>query len=252
MGWRIHRVWSTEWFHDRERTIDGILKSVEQALKLPATRPVYAPPAEEDPAASMSVPSCEGLTPENPRRYKPGIPYSVCQPARRLDRDHLLDPSNTAILSDTIAELIRTEGPIHRERLIERLKDLHNIARVGPNVQANIDRALRSAERSGSIAHDPGSPFYSSPSQQVDSFRLPGDSMRRAIEHIAPAEISMAVLYLVEDQFGVIEDALPQAVARLFGIERLRGESADIIRGVVEDLLSRGMLRRAGTQVHLA
>lgn len=76
--------------------------------------------------------------------------------------------------------------------------------------------------------------------------------MRRPLEHIAPSEISLAILYLVEDQFGVIEESLPQAVARLLGIERLRSESADIIRRAVEGLLSSGTLRRAGIQIHLA
>jgi len=176
----------------------------------------------------------------------------VYRPSRHLNRDHLLESSSTAILSDTIAKLVETEGPIHRELLLERLKDVHGVARAGANVNANIDRALRTAERSALVAHDSRSPFYYIPNQKSDSFRLPADSERRAIEHIPPSEISLAILYLVEDQFGVIEESLPQAVARLFGIERLRSESADIIRQVVENLLSSGKLRRAGIQVHLA
>jgi hypothetical protein len=59
------------------------------------------------------------------------------------------------------------------------------------------------------------------------------------------------VLYFVEDQFGVVEEYLPTAIARLFGFERLGGESADIIRHVVEELVSEGSLRRNGMQVHL-
>ena len=119
-------------------------------------------------------------------------------------------------------------------------------------METNIDRALRAAERSRAIAHDPRSPFYYTPDQRLELFRLPVDSMRRPIEHVAPAEIALAMLYLVEDQFGIIEDSLPPAVAHLFGIERLRGEGADMIRAVVETLLTRGSLRRAGPQVHLA
>ena len=147
---------------------------------------------------------------------------------------------------------MKAEGPIHRDLLFERLKEIHGIARAGSNVQTNIDCALRAAERSRAITHDPRSLFYYTPGQCLESFRLPVDSVRRPIEHVAPAEISLAMLYLVEDQFGIVEDSLPPAVARLFGVERLRGDGADVIRAVVEDLLTRGSLRRAGTQVHLA
>jgi hypothetical protein len=80
---------------------------------------------------------------------------------------------------------------------------------------------------------------------------LPTESIRRPIEHIAPDELSLAVLYLVEDQFGIVEESLPAAVARLLGIERLRSEGADVVRRVIEDLVIQGSLRRNGMQVHL-
>ena len=62
----------------------------------------------------------------------------------------------------------------------------------------------------------------------------------------------MAILHLVEDQFGVAEDRAPVAVARLFGIDRLGGEHAEIIASVADELVRSGKLRRAGVQLHLA
>jgi very-short-patch-repair endonuclease len=253
MGWRIHRVWSTEWFHERERAIDNILRSVEQAQRSPITQPVYAP--SPDPTSgppNPKPPVGSQPAPEIPRQYKAGIPYLLYQPSRHLSRDHLLDASHSGSLSRTIAEVVKTEGPIHREMVFERLKQIHGVARAGSNVQANIERALRAGEASRTIARDPRSSFYYEPGHRLESFRLPMDSLRRPIEYIAPSEIALAILYLVEDQFGVIEESLPQAVARLFGIERLRAEGADQIRAVIEDLVAKGSLRRAGIQVHLA
>lgn len=49
MGWRIHRVWSTEWFHERDRSIASILRSVEQAQREPVDHPI----ARETLAASL-------------------------------------------------------------------------------------------------------------------------------------------------------------------------------------------------------
>jgi hypothetical protein len=72
------------------------------------------------------------------------------------------------------------------------------------------------------------------------------------VEYIAPEELALAVLHLVEDQFGLVEERTPSAVARLFGIERLWSESADTIRAVIDDLVSNGALRRSGLQLYLA
>jgi len=254
MGWRIHRVWSTEWFHERDRAIASILRSVEQAQREPVDHPIYAPPVV-DPAPTAPNRSSGGeirRAPDIQRRYKPGIPYTRFQPRHCLNRDYLLDANQSAILAETISELVRAEGPIHHDLIVERLKESHGVARAGSNVQSNIERALRSAEQSRHITRESESPFYFMPEHDLESFRLPADSAKRPVEQIAPREIALAILYLVEDQFGIFEESLPAAVARLFGIDRLRAEGAAMIESAIEGLVARSLLRRSGMQVHLA
>jgi hypothetical protein len=253
MGWRIHRIWSTEWFHDPEQAIAGVLRSVEQAQQAPVETPILVPaPIPDPPAPANPAPQSRPPGTEIPRKYKPGQPYSVFRPPQLLIRDYLLDASDSGILSGTISELVQTEGPIHHDVLVERLKEIHGVARAGSNVQANIERALRESCGSKAVACEAGSGFYDSPGHQLESFRLPTGSVRRPIEQIAPKELELAILYLVENQFGVVEESLPTAIAHLVGIERLRGESAEPIRRVADDLVARGLLRRNGLQLHLA
>ena len=44
------------------------------------------------------------------------------------------------------------------------------------------------------------------------------------------AEIVLAILYLVEDQFGVLKSELGRAVAKLFGIERATADASNQLR----------------------
>jgi len=185
------------------------------------------------------------------RLLNPGTPFVLSNPSQTLNRDSLLKESCCNELSNTIIDLVNTEGPIHHDFLVTRLKEIHRVAKAGSNVQSNIKQALRSAENKQAIIHNAKPSFYCSPDGQIKSFRLPTETVRRPIEYIAPSELSLAVLYFVEDQFGVVEEYLPTAIARLFGIERLGGESADIIRHVIKELVSKGSLRRNGMQVHL-
>ena len=250
MGWRIHRVWSTEWFYERERAVDGILRSVEQAENRPATESVLVPATESiEPRPAVGR---QARPADVSRRYEAGVPYQLYRPSQRLNRDHLLQRAYTTVLARTIGDLVGVEGPIHYDFLLERLKDLHDIERAGSNVQANVKQAIRQAMRWESIAHEPRSPFYGSPAHPLQRFRIASDGVSRGIDQIAPEELALAVLYLVEDQFGVSEERTPSAVARLFGTERLWTENADAIRSVIDDLVSKGTLRRSGTQLYLA
>ena len=253
MGWRIHRLWSTEWFHDRENAIAGILRSVEQAQHEPMDHPIYAPPANPTPPpANRSSAGETHRAPEVPRKYKPGVPYALFQPRLGLSREHLLDASFSVTLAGTISELVQMEGPIHHDLLVERLKELHGIARAGSNVQSNIERALAFAQQRSGVTAESRSRFYFVSGQELGSFRVPTDSTKRSIEQISPKEIGLAILYLVEDQFGMFEESLPAAVARIFGIDRLRAENAALIESVIEELVAGSLLRRNGSQLHLA
>ena len=173
MGWRIHRVWSTEWFYNTEQAIASILRSVELAQQAPVAQSVYAtPPAESAPPGpeeqSSSAPTQS--IPTSARRYKPGVPYFLFTPSRPINRDHLLNAAYAGVLVETISMLVRVEGPVHQDVLIERLKDVHGVARAGSNVQSNITRALQTAERNRAVVSDGDRLFYSSPQICLESF----------------------------------------------------------------------------------
>jgi hypothetical protein len=68
-------------------------------------------------------------------------------------------------------------------------------------------------------------------------------SFRRPINWIRHEEIALAILYLVEDQFGVLRDDLGREVARLFALERATAEACDFVLEVAHELVERGLLR---------
>lgn len=257
MGWRLHRVWSTEWFHHRDKAIESLLKSVEQAEAHPHEPSVYAPPpgGREAPEARNSNTSNASARPTTPqsdpigadRRYRAGDPYRRYRSVSRRSREYLLQYKYTRILAEAVTSVVQVEGPIHEDLLIERLKELHGVERAGSNIQANIRQAITwvNVERRDRE-------FLWTKGSLLKCFRTPADDVRRPIEQIPPEEIELAILYLVEDQFGLVRDQIPQAVAKLFGVERLHGDSADVIRRIVDRLTDRALLRTSGPNIYLA
>jgi len=256
MGWKIHRVWSTEWFHEPQKALASILRSLEQAEAGPVEQLVEAPSGPMMRGADHS-PYVESFGPvplgQGTRRYAEGTPYTKCRLDRRQgDRNLLLRNGYVRLLTEDVAAIVVTESPIHEELLMERLKELHGVGRAGSRVQENIRVATNNAILYKHIERRGRSTFLWMAESTLATFRTPGDGVKRPLEWIAAEEIELAVLHLVEDQFGVSRDYLPQAVARIFGIERLRGEGADIIRDITDDLVQRGLLRVSGHQLHLA
>ncbi len=254
-GWRLYRVWSTEWFRDRDKALAGLFRAAEQARETPVEAAPLAPPlptvapspASEGPGQMKARPTPHDASPIA-RRFPPGEPYRRYHGRGR--RDVLLEPDSLSALVDQVVSVVETEGPIHEDVLLDRLKELNDVDRAGINIQRNVGRASTVAAGRGLVKRN--GEFLYSRAREPRTFRVPGDDVERALAQIAPEEIALAVLYKVEDQFGYQRQALPRVVAELFGFDRLPAGGAERIGSVVDELVERGVLTATGVSVFLA
>lgn len=235
-----------EGFHRREEALNGIVRSIEQAMQEPVESPIIAEVVPD------TTPEPEPVRPIDPptRRYQAGVPYVTFRGS--ASRDFLLKSENAVFLRTIVEDVIKAEGPIHHDVLVQRLKQLHAVGRAGSNILANINSALELLDRGPVSIGRESSPFHRARGQEIKSFRLPSADCRRSIEQIAPEELALAILYVVEAGFGMVEESLPAAVGKLLGVERVHSNPALLIQAGVDDLVNRGLLRRSGSQVHLA
>lgn len=246
MGWRIHRIWSTEWFHDRERAIERVLSNLTLAEARPVEESVQGAPLPSDPPpiADFVPPAPNPAKADSPtieRRYQPGVPYRKF--IGTANRDLLIQPRNANQLAALIVRVVEAEGPIHEDFLAERLKDICGVERAGSNVQSNIGEAIYIAVHHKQLHRRRQRDFLWKNDAQLSAFRIPTNSLRRPLEWIHHDEIALAILYLVEDQFGVLRSELGRGIARLFGIERATAEASDHILEIADELVEHGLLR---------
>jgi Protein of unknown function (DUF3320) len=257
MGWRIHRVWSPEWFHDPEQAMSKIFRSLDQAEAVSPENMVEAPAMTtenqiQQPATIKTIVSA-GSGAFALRKYSPGEPYRKFGSIQGHDaRLLLLESSNAYRLAAVVAALVDIEGPIHEDLVTERLKESCSVERAGSNVQSNVGEAIHWAIRNFNIERRRHKSFLWSKGKPLLAFRIPGDGIKRSLDMIHREEVELAVLYAVEDQFGTMRDELPRAVGRLFGFERMSPEATDIVRDVVDELIDRHQLRQSGPQINLA
>jgi very-short-patch-repair endonuclease len=246
MGWSIHRVWSTEWFHDPHRAIESVLSSLSSAEARPVEESVQGVPLPNDPPSvsdfeRTTESAVESGPPSTTRRYPEGTLY--CRFLGTANRDILIQRRFSDDLAALVVQLVETEGPIHEDFLAERLKDVCGLERAGSNVQSNVGEAIHIGIRWKQIERRRQRNFLWKKDAQLSGFRVPTNSFRRPIDWIHRDEIALAILYLVEDQFGVLRAELGRSVLRLFGLERATAEACDYILEVADELVERSLLR---------
>ena len=218
MGWRFHRIWSTDWFHRRSDERDRLRQSLEQA------RAAEGPSYGGCNATLPVVPSTESIG-DTPTTESNSIPEPTLSapPYRRAQiQFHGSEaPHEIPIqrLSGLVARIVEVEGPIHEEEVSRRIATAFGLARAGPRIRKVVQDAI--SAKDGVILMD--GRFCMSIDQQrnppVRDRSMENSPTTRA-EYLPPIEIRAAASMVERESGQMSRDELISATARLLGFAR--------------------------------
>ena len=120
-GWTIHRVWSTDWFKDRQGQIERLLRLIAESRQRVKSEAAEAAPEgfirAQPVEASESVPA-QDQAPARPGYVRPVVPqYEMYSGADAPIGGDLLQTIVNA-LAEMVARVVHLEGPVHEADLI--------------------------------------------------------------------------------------------------------------------------------------
>ena len=243
VGWRLHRIWSTDWFRDPEREVERVVAAIEEARRLVALDLPDEPEEETVPEVQPSA-----LEREEPVTLgaTAAAPYQVAQlPATiRQQEIHQYPAGRLAVW---VAEVVAVESPVHADEVTRRLASATGATQVGSRIRASVAEAIRLAEKLGSVRQQGDflwTPTMSSSSPPLrDRNALPAVS--RKLGFIAPEELALAVLTVVRDSFALERDAVALPATRLLGFSRPSEEQRQAFATAINRLLVEHQLQEA-------
>jgi very-short-patch-repair endonuclease len=266
LGWRIHRIWSTDWIKDPAREIDKALAALERArVEAPAGDRPSAAPANVDAPAAIGEPPSTGEAPSTePERLvgqatlaaapTEATPVAQTYVAAVLPRHGDLDGfRQTPIggLARVVQAVVDGEGPVHQDRVMRAIAASFDIARIGSQVRARLLAAIERAvtvelvKRRGEFLW-PAS-MGAPPVRAADA-----SGVARAIREVAPEEIAAGVTAFLERAFAINREDLVSGLARELGYDRAGSQVAAAIDDVVDQMIAGEALVEVGGQVRLA
>lgn len=222
LGWRILRIWSTDWWTNAERETDRLHDALQAALaEARGKRDIAAPSVPEPPLVIKEVGPPDPLPIEaisavaDPENYQGAPADAKANPAKFYDEDFRI--ALTAII---VAELDRS-GPMRIDRLIQRVGLAHGFQRAGHEIQHRVAASIpRTCRRTNDAA---GTFVWPSDMDPADwaTFRRPA-----AGESVDPSEVPIEELTILakanlqhEDEEALI------AMRNACGLVRLREAS---------------------------
>ena len=262
LGWRLHRVWSTDYFSNPKREVDRVVAEIESAISESQTRQAAQDDAPSAPPAFAFADSQSETAPESPDNAPPpngvrrseGVsetrefsasPYETASPEIKLGKYELHEAPSRR-LADAISEIVRVEGPVHIDEVARRIANAAGANRVGSRIRKTVNKAIAAAVKRKRVKMR--GDFLWDPEMETPTVRDRSDlpAQQRKIELIAPEEIDQALLSAVKRAFGIgVEDAIVEA-AKSLGFARTSAGMGETIRARVRDLLKRGALAADG------
>ena len=264
-GWTIHRLWSTDWFKDREGQVGRLLELIEgsreearRALAEAAAALRAEPEAATAAAASPTDPSASfdggadaedgagEAAAETVPATAQGEPYAFAPDGVAHEGDFSAAPA--PLVGRAVEEVVAAEAPLHLADLAARVAARWGCERVGPRMMQRVrDVAAALAGRGrivqrGEFVYAPGDGEV--PVRTRAGTRIPA-------ERIAPEEYRAAVLRLLRAGDGVDRRALTAGVRRLFGFGRTGAALDAAVGDAVDALLAEEVLGEGSTGIRL-
>ncbi|VFR96914.1 DNA helicase related protein [plant metagenome] len=251
LGWRFHRIWSTDWFRNAGHETDRVVEAIESARVALAERDIAQPEVGSDTVVPAAAEWAASATLEREQADQPSGPdHVVPYTAAALPFQHAGDivAAPLHVLRDLAKQIVDIEAPVHIDVVTRRLMAAHRVSRAGARVVARVKDAVDAATREYGWVQQNG--FILRPGQCNGNESIPVRSRsllptaERKIELISPEEIRTALLKTVDVAFSIGPADLVAEVARALGFGRATANITAQIESQLSVLLSTEALRK--------
>lgn len=247
IGWKIYRIWSTDWIKDPITEGQRLLEAVETAINSYVDESI------------MNINNCSELEDTNDKVLEVSIETIQINTASSSDYNFICyeeadigevdrDYNDNRYLANVIEYVVGKEFPIHFELLCKRVAPLFGNQKATVKVRNGVDFVLK---KYCNNVFKKGDFCWLKESNGV-TVRIPTDLVSRPIQYIAIEELAEAMVTVISNSFGIETDDLFVATARIFGFNRTGGNIQSAMNDTYKFLEDNNRIRLIDNKVALS
>ena len=248
-GWRFHRIWSTDWFYNRDVELQKLLEAVDR------TRTVSTQVPAPKPRPRRAIERLELPEDSAPNTQAP-IFYKEANFAPEQIANQPLAEMSEASMRQNVYRIIEMEGPLHMTEVAKRLTKLCGFGRAGHRIKERVERTVLHGIDQGQFRWDEGGEdsiimLAQAPNSSFFRDRSRADSSLRKPAMLPPSEIRQAILVAVRENVALQSHHVAVEVARKFGIASTSQALRDVVNREAQALVGNGEVTEHNGQVRL-
>ena len=246
LGWNVFRIWTLDWIKNKEKIVKKIqveLEKIKMQVKEKKEEIIELKTSEKVYLSEVSEV-------EKPSKM---IPYVAADlsPEVNANSESIYHFENRQVLLSQIKTIIDTESPISQNALFRKILKLWNTSRAGGKLNTYLLETLNSIPNIQTT--ESYQKFYWSENsnlQNLDFYR-DNSAEKRLIDEIAPEEISVAVMELMQSSLSLNKEELIRAICKIFGFAKVGSQIDAVVKFCVEDLIGKGLMKEIDGRIVL-
>jgi len=238
LGWRFHRIWSTDWFRNAHKEIDRLHESIKKAIDYYVA---YDNGNLEQPSNPIKMTKAEVNIEREEVTDKDILinQYKVFGGERpNIDIYDCLDED----LSSIVCSIIDVESPVHIKRLSQVILERFDLARSGPKLNRIIEKACQNVLKNSH--YEKRGEFYFSINKEIivrNRAELPLN--QRKFGWISSEEICLALISSVELSYSLSEEEVIAMTLDQLGFNRATADIKSKLQSEIKSLINKGTLK---------
>jgi very-short-patch-repair endonuclease len=225
-GWKIHRIWSTDWFQRPEEQLAKVLEALDDAK----THWDQVDQSDAEVATVIQSRVSVSKTERESHWQRLAIDSSATDdgqtaPAYEEAAFEINDVAgspadlSSAELATLVERIVELEAPIHLDEVGRRCITLLGKGRLVASVKRKISEAADSLERQQSLERRDAFLYRQNQIHfPVRNRRELANTALRKADYIAPEELRTAILEVIREHIGTEETETISSVARRLGV----------------------------------
>lgn len=219
LGWRFHRIWSTDWFYNRRAEIERLRVALTEAKDKGAVVQISGANIAREIQNSEGPPIETFVVPPTVERTMPPYIRAYFPVSSHLEPHE----APISILGPLALKIVESEGPISTDEVARRIATCFGREKAGRRILAVAKQALNSQRRIASHLHTEEDFWFVTAQRETPPIRDRSAEYGATLkaDAISMIEIRAALAIARDDNAGGSDADLIRFAARLLGYRRV-------------------------------
>lgn len=250
LGWKIHRIWTMDWFENDEKILNEIKEKVDSIL-------------ENNYQENHSEPdNIEHFVIEETKiQNEPNVLETVIDGIKQdyiatvldfvpnANSETIYDFTNRNLIRSQIYQIVQTESPISKNLLYRRLLNIWNTSRVGAKLDRHLQEIITETNVRKSSHHQDF--YWIENTDFTCTFYRDNDVEKRSVEDIAPEEILVALKEVLSNSLSIEKSDLMRYLTRTFGYSKMGMQIENLMDYAIKFAVEQDVAELDGNRVKI-